>query len=279
MAIANHMREKDIRAFRTVAMVQRLYIIVRRTNAEAIKWIGRDGFMPKPIDCKPKTADRDVTIDGRLRETAGLVVDPTLPGMDQAFVTARKAEKAAKAWEKFAAEHPPARCLPRDGREVRTWPAAQPGWAVQMSKESAHYGCLMWSNYPQGMNGRYAHGDYDLFGIAPADDPGGPVLRLRETLSGAPHARGPRTQSVQFAVNALAGVPVVKHGEQELYADFDDEPLDVFCPDGSIVELPNDGAARDFYRTRLRGRQVFTEIGGTEFPAFGQWLANRARDQ
>lgn len=262
------MRPEDVKAFQIVAMVQKLYIIVRQTNPQSVQWIGKPDYMAKPIDCKPKTADKDVTIDGRTIETAGLVVNPELPGFGSAFKSDHKTEKAHEAWQKFVADHPPAQCLPRDGKEVRTWPGAHPGWAVQMCKTSKHYGCLMYSTYPQGMNGKYVHGDYDLFGIVGADDPTR-VRRVDETLSGQRHARGPRTQSVQFSVNAISRQTLVKHGEQELFADFEEEALDVFYPDGRLRTLPDAAAAREFYRTELQGRQVFLEAG---IPAGGLWL-------
>jgi len=126
----------------------------------------------------------------------------------------------------------------------------------------------MYSTYPQGMNGKYVHGDYDLFGIVDADEPTR-VRRVEETLAGQPHSRGPSTQSVQFSVNAISRLALVKHGEQELFADFDDEALDVFYLDGRLRTLPDAAAAREFYPTELRGRQVFLEAG---IPAGGLWL-------
>jgi hypothetical protein len=262
------MRSEDADSFRRVAMVQKVYIIVRQTNRQSIQWIGQSDYIAKPIDCKPKTADKDVVIDGRHIETAGLVVNPELPGFGTVFENERKAAKAGKAWKDFIGKHPPAECRPRDGKEVRTWPGANPGWAVQMCKTSKHYGCLLYSTYPQGMNGKYVHGDYDLMGIAAASDPSS-VRRRNEELSGQPHLRGPNSQSVQFSVNAMSGLPLIRHGEQELFADFDEEPLDVFFPDGKTRTLANAADAREFYKNELKGREVFTGAG---LPAGGLWV-------
>jgi hypothetical protein len=275
VGIEEFMRSKDIASFRHVAIVQKLYILVRRTNKESIKYIGNPDYMAKPIDCKAKTADRVVLTRYGVVTCAGLVVNPTLPLFENAFNTSRKAGRAANAWEAFITDHPPASCEARDSQEVRTWPGAGPGYAVQMCTTSKHYGCVMHSTYPQGINGKYLHGDYDMFGIAPADAPQ-EVLRTsspeEDNRMGAPHLRGPNTQSVQFSVNAISGLALIKHGEQELFADFDDEPLDVFCPDGAIRELPDAAAARHFYRTVLQGREVFTDPRpGTDVPARGLW--------
>jgi hypothetical protein len=263
------MRPRDSQSFQRTAMIQKVYIIVRQTNPQSIQWIGKPDYMAKPIDCKPKTADLDVAIEGHHVETAGLVVNPTLPGFDRVFRSAGKAFKAAEAWQKFVDKlHGQlGLCQPRNGAEVRTWPGAQPGWGVQMCKSSKHYGCLLYSTYPQGQNGKYVHGDYDLFGIAPADDPAR-VRRRNEKLSGQDHSRGPNTQSVQFAVNAMSGLALVKHGEQELFAEFDDEALDVFFPDGRIRTLHSAAEAAMFYSTELGGREVFKEDG---LPAGGLW--------
>jgi hypothetical protein len=267
------MRPRDAHAFRSVALIQKVYIIVRQTNPQSVQWIGNADYMAKPIHCKPKTADFDVQVDGHPVETAGLVVNPELPGFEAVFKSPGKAAKARAEWKKFfhtshERGEPIGLCQPRNGREVRTWPGAHPGWAVQMCRTSKHYGCLLYSTYPQGINGKYVHGDYDLFGIAPADDPTR-IRRRNEELSGQKHSRGPNTQSVQFAFNALSGLPLVKHGEQELFAGFDEESLDVFKPDGSTRTLNSASEAMLFYSTELKGRQIFA---GDGLPAGGLWL-------
>lgn len=273
------MRPHDARAFRSVALIQKVYIIVRQTNPQSVQWIGNADYMAKPIDCKPKTADFDTDVDGHPVETAGLVVNPELPGFDRVFKSPGKAAKARDEWKKFFHKahergEPLGPCQPRNGREVRTWPGARPGWAVQMCRTSRHYGCLLYSTYPQGMNGKYVHGDYDLFGIAPAGDPT-LIRRRNEELAGQKHSRGPNTQSVQFAVNALSGLPLVKHGEQELFTGFDEESLDVFRPDGSTRTLNSAAEAMLFYSTELKGRQVFS---GDGLPAGGLWLKPISED-
>ena len=67
------MRPTDKRVFLDAARQLQLWILVRRTNPASLRYIGLPGYLPKPIDCKAKTADLN---QGRYR-VAGLVVDPT----------------------------------------------------------------------------------------------------------------------------------------------------------------------------------------------------------
>src|SRR5215467_283160 len=78
--IFRHMRPKDVEAFALTALVYKVFILVRRTNPDSLQYIGMPGFIPKHIDCKAKTADNNVLLNGRLQEIAGLVVDPNIAG-------------------------------------------------------------------------------------------------------------------------------------------------------------------------------------------------------
>ena len=211
------MRPRDANAFRSVALIQKVYIIVRQTNAQSIQWIGNTDIMAKPIDCKPKTADFDADIDSHHVETAGLVVNPRAAGLDHVFRARQGRRRPGKAWQKFfsrsAHERGAYGPLPAAQRRRCAPGRAHPGWAVQMCRTSRHHGCLLHSTYPARPERQYVHGDYDLFGIAPA---GRPTLIRRRNGSWRDriHSRGPNTQSVQFAVNALSGLALVKHGEQ-----------------------------------------------------------------
>jgi hypothetical protein len=261
-----HMRPEDVEAFRRVARIQNLYILVRQTNPQSVQWISDSNCMSKPIDCKAKTADYDVLANGRRYETAGLVVNASLPGFIAAFEP-KRIGKAIEAWQKFAAHYQLGESFNPERPGVRTWSGNMPGWATDMNPASRHYGCVMWSSTPYAINGKYVHGDYDLFGIVSAGDPTD-IRRVDENLLGERHARGPRTYDVQFAINAMVGAPLIRHGEQELFADFDDESLDVFCPDGRDLVLPNAEAARKFYREKMCGRSPFT---GPGVAAEGLW--------
>jgi hypothetical protein len=83
--VKNDIRAQDQDVFAAAAVKIGVYILVRGTNEASLKYIADPLSIPKPIDCKAKTAD-----DGDL---AGLVVDPRVnPG---AFSKGRlaKAEK------------------------------------------------------------------------------------------------------------------------------------------------------------------------------------------
>jgi hypothetical protein len=66
--VTNDIRPQDQSVFAAAALHIGVYILVRGTNEDSLKYIQDPLFVPKPIDCKAKTADT-----GRL---AGLVVDP-----------------------------------------------------------------------------------------------------------------------------------------------------------------------------------------------------------
>src|SRR5262245_27167018 len=89
----NGMRPQDITCFREAARDLELWILVRATNPLSLGYIGLAGFTPKPVECKPKTADVESHPAG------GLVADPfTVP---EAF-SASKLEKAKQLWRKNA---------------------------------------------------------------------------------------------------------------------------------------------------------------------------------
>jgi len=80
----NDIRPEDKKVFAAAAVHIGVYILVRGTNEASLDYIPDPLFIPKPIDCKAKTADK-----GSL---AGLVVHPKTPG---AFSDTRR-EKAEK---------------------------------------------------------------------------------------------------------------------------------------------------------------------------------------
>ena len=91
-AVYRYMPSKHVVAFQLAAARFKVWILVRRGNPESLQWIGREGYIPKPLDCKAKTADRPGT------DCAGLVVDP---GRRPDAFSPDKLKKAREEWAKF----------------------------------------------------------------------------------------------------------------------------------------------------------------------------------
>lgn len=265
----NGMRLCDWLTFHRAATTFGQWILVRWTNEQSLKYIGlrvwdpADDRMlcyhPKPIDCKPKTAD--INVDGY--ELAGLVVDPTI---HQAFGKESKVRKAAEAWEKFLhglgvqntrelndqslGSRTTPLGLPTLGQvdranasrgggvglaELRAINAQPPDFSgercyvVDLDRDSRHYGCLM-------LNGAYLHGDYDLKDVI---DPRrfGPHTAVAERMHGQPHMRSAELKAVQQFVNAAIGVPMVQHGGEAQFAPHTDDTIEVFGPHGEAHTL------------------------------------------
>ena len=262
------MRLCDWLTFHRAATTFGRWILVRWTNEQSLKYIGRRVwdpasdrllcYAPKPIDCKPKTADSNV---GRY-ELAGLVIDPTI---HKAFAKESKVDKARHAWEKFLhglgvhnaqelnAQTLSTRQTPLDFpslkqvahadatrggiglaelRTINQRPADFRGercFMVDRDPESRHFGCLM-------LNGAYLHGDYDLKDVI---DPTrlGPHVAYAERLHGQPHMRSPEIGAVLEYVNHAIGVPMLQHGGEAQYAPHTDDTVEVFGPKGEAHTL------------------------------------------
>lgn len=259
--IRQHMRASDIPLFAATAKLRNAYILVRRTNAASIPYVGRPGFEPKPIDCKAKTADNNVTLFNREQEVAGLVVDPGLVGA-AAFRSVAQFEKATAIWQDFRSHlAPPGLAYVTDDRR----------FGVQDDPKRPRYGAVvMWRNGHRHPNAEILlHGDYDLFSIVPADNPASHVF-VQETLLGQPHARGQLLMDVQFYLNARMGVPMIRHGEQDNFSDSFDDKVDIFCPDGLTVKTREGPTLRAFFQTELNGRRPH-QAGAPTQPAGGLW--------
>jgi hypothetical protein len=263
--LLDHMRLQDAEAFATAAILYKVYIAVRRTNKEALQYIGKTGYIPKMLDCKAKTADYNVLVEGKERKTAGLVVDPNVVGAG-AYRSGKHA-KAMAEWEKFR---------PHLGPEVGA--NGQPPWylpadrmyRVQTDRESDHYGCVMHCKGGLRTAGHYVHGDYDLYAIVPVTDKGSNVF-VEETRMGQPHARGKDLLDVQTYVNSRIGAPMVRHGEQEHFSDSADDELDVFFPDGATVKsCLGEAAIKRLYIEEFSGRSLH-KAGTPTTSAGGLW--------
>ena len=86
------MREQHKEPFFSAANQFSCWIGLREPNPLSDKWIGRAGYVPKPVSCKAKTGDNPRF------SFAGLVVNPF--EHEDAF-TARTLADAKKKWETF----------------------------------------------------------------------------------------------------------------------------------------------------------------------------------
>ena len=168
----NNIRKKDVDIFKTAAYVFNHVIILRATNPRSIEYIGQKNFTAKPIDCKPKTADLNGLIAGKIVKSAGLVVDPTL--LPNAFNSTDKQNEALLCWKNFMGITPSTKAI----RRFRSCGF----YIVDTYKDSPNYGCLMVSNHnlpfedftletkeywqiKESLHLKYIHGDYDLYGL------------------------------------------------------------------------------------------------------------------
>ncbi|MEE8271334.1 MAG: hypothetical protein V3R98_06345 [Alphaproteobacteria bacterium] len=255
-ALRNHMRPRDIEVFKKAAKFYDVFILVRRTNPASLKFIGLSGYTPKRLDCKPKTADSFFTAPGQGRkDVAGLVVDPTITG-PAAFNSGAKYQNAMRLWTPFAARLAPAMADPRQAEALTYLPGGK-FYFVQRDPADARYGCLKFAGNSLVSAGKYIHGDYDLYGIVPADNRGDNIIVSEERL-GAAHSRGRKFFDVQHFLNNGIGVPMVLHGSQEKFApDHSDEVIDIFHPDGrTVTAAAGREAIRGEYRDRFQGRRL-----------------------
>lgn len=216
------MRSQDKLVFRACAGALQFWLLVRRTNPQALQYIGLRGFFPKPLDCKAKTAD-----NGKL---AGLVVDPSI--VKDAYKES-KAENAARCWEEFRKD---------------TLSFAARGYSVDSDSDSDWYGCVL-------LKGDRLHGDYDLYDVV---DPkhARRNFAIVDTLHGHTHMRSPYHNRVSAWINTRIGLPVVQHSGEAQYADHSDQTIDVFGPQHEYLELPNEAAIRLFYGLQFDGRKA-----------------------
>jgi hypothetical protein len=218
------MRPQDKKVFTAAAShpAIKCWILVRRTNPAALKYVGLPGFTPKRIDCKAKTAD--------LGDKAGLVVSPKLDG--SAFSEGKRG-KAFQCWEEF---------------ESGVLNVLQSGYNIDIDKSSARYGCVR-------LGADYVYADYDLYDII---DPLHAQRNLAavEMLLGQAHRRGPKFYAVQKFVNSQIGAPMVQHGGEAQYADHSEQAIDVFGPSGEHCTILNEFSVRGWYRERFHGRRT-----------------------
>jgi len=203
---------------------------VRRTNLKSLAHIGDKACVPKRLDCKAKTADRDYTHPKYgPKSVAGLVVDPTITGRD-AFASDDKFAKAEAEWTKFAKEMLDEAVKTHEGQRKLTYVPNGKFYFVDLDPASPRHGCVKFASNSLLTAGKYIHGDFDLYGIVPARKPALNVAVTEKRL-GQTHVRSPEFFDVQHYVNRKLGIPMVLHGAQEGYSsEHSDEGIDVFHP-------------------------------------------------
>lgn len=285
------MRPVDQRAFAYTAWWFNVFIIVRRSNRESIKYVGMPGFVPKGPETKVKTAQLDFQNPetGRTLRVAGLVVNPRAPGMRGAFKTEKKYGSALKYWNEFVASGRLDTVDFTNGKPSKT--ILRECFYVDMNRESERFGALKFSRSKMTMNAGYIHGDYDLFAIVSASNPSANVTVVEQHMSspwhelnrrpGQPKAetdparksaeqkaqeilnfRGKEFIDVQNMLNRLMGVTMILHGDQEKAVDSFDEEVDVFFPDGERSCYLDGQGLRNFYEGMLKGRKLYDFMGG-----------------
>lgn len=225
---AHTMRLKDLAAFRDAAKVYKCWILVRAINPASLSYLDHPAYTPKPIDCKPKTADADIAG----KKLAGLVVVPTLFGLG-AFKGDQFVD-ALKAWKEFRESHKVAEALrgsehERARQEAKSLNEKHGEYAVDLDEHSHHFGCLQF-------HGKWIHGDFDLKDIV-LEGQGCRNLGAVEQLRGQPHMRGPRYFKIRDFINARLGKPLIQHSGEAQFADHSTDLIDVFGPKGQHNQL------------------------------------------
>ena len=270
MPASDYMRPTDVTVFRDAAKRYGVWIVVRASNPAGKQYIGVHGYTPKRIDCKAKTADKDVTLPGVVgrKKTAGLVVNPEIEGMLAAF---EDTQDIVKNWLEFK----PFCYFPQPGPPPLWFPGGKQ-YSIQMDPSHERYGCVLFSISCNRAAASFIHSDYDLYGIVLEADPAANVRVADEGgRLGQPHTRSQLFFDVQHYLNHRMGVAMILHGEQETFKEDFDDNLDVFCPDGEkIIEAYGANAIRRLYEVTFKGRLLYGKNANPK-PLFGLWKVLR----
>lgn len=264
------MRGQDAEVFAEAAKWFGVYILVRATNPSSLEFIDKKGYSAKRFECKAKTADFDVVINGTVYKTAGLVVDPNIVG--HGAYKGGKHEKAVKAWSDFWA-FPAQGIYDAEGKPTVTYYPGGGTYGVQMDPAHPHYGCVMFSSNSLISAATYIHGDYDLYAIVNAKSPLDEVVFARDEWAAGDHFRSKELLDVQTFVNRRLGRPMVLHGDQEKFSPHTEDEAYVFFPDGRpVATLKNKSEIEKFYRVTFPGRPTGGEGAKVREIAGTSWL-------
>jgi hypothetical protein len=270
LPVYGYMPPEHVEAFKRAAHYFKVWILVRRGNPHAMRWIGQLGYVPKLGDCKAKTADRDF----ERRQCAGLVASPKL--VPEAFSPKRLGE-AREVWPQFENK---LYVFDKEDPFNLSPDKAGKHYTLQLDQAHKHYGCVRYQ--PVQCSPEYIYSDYDLYAIVSAENPQlNQFIKGEGTgFGGADNNQGPNLYNVQYFLKAAGELrnapdprpPMVRHGEQETYKTDYSDPLDVFWPDGrTISTLDTDAAIKGFYVTVFEGRKQVS--GNTVLrEVYGKWL-------
>lgn len=279
--------KEHLKIFQDYAKEKERIILLRPTNKESLKYVGKSGFIPKPIDVKPKTADGGLLKCGQvIGRQAGLVVDPTLFENEISIFKGAKKQKALKAWSSFIegkiADH-----------EIKVFLRPSGGFfAVNTNIESEFFGCLMVSPLPLSIKAlqkylsvsktpdlqqirykqlqlKYIHGDYDIFGVVNYKEV---IDRLKEStrlpkkevmfikkyeerpLFGFNDSTSDDFEFFKKTLNKKMNLEMIQHGPHESFElDTADEDLIVIAPNyvsfipKNFLQKSKNKDMKDFY--------------------------------
>jgi hypothetical protein len=231
------MREQDARIFFEAAKEFNVWLVLRQTNRESLKYIGRSLYFPKPITCKAKTADCDppqgAGMPGVKYVTAGLVVDPTVHG--NVFSGGKMAAQILGLWKKFKSEQ-----LDIKGSD----------YSVDRDSRSTHFGCVKYK-------GKYLHSDYDLYDIIVVGHERANLAVVGER-AGVPDFRPPRLFALERFINGRIGSTMIQHGGQFQFSEHTNDTVEVFGPEGEAFV----GPAAPWYAEHFPHRKAPGPVGG-----------------
>lgn len=266
MGIGLGMRGKDMQKFLMVARDLNVIILVRHTNDDSLKYVGRTGYYPKPAVVKAKTADKNPPatmelLNGKRHrleyDVAGLVVHP---GFQPNCFETKKKDKALGYWnDTMKTLSPSLLKTVVDRKNPDSWSAwgvertgAFAGrwkWRVDIVPTSPHFGCLQMNNGASGWC--YVHGDYDLKDV---------IVRGKESdnrrfegqidsvKNFTPQLQNLEFEKVSTRLNSLMGVDMVQHGAEAQFAWHGDEPITVAFPDWTHLLLYDAATVQAWYQ-------------------------------
>jgi len=210
------MTQAHRKIFFQVSRTLKVWILVRATNPESLKYIGSGNgdMVPKPLLCKAKTAE--------CGPHAGLVICPPL--VPNSYSSKKRFDKAYLTWNSWAPNWESERIrnsftTDRDPNQpidfmARLYPGVTTsglpdGFGIIEDKYDPRYGCVVML---RGGRRYLIHGDYDLYDVVDPENPND-IERFFRNVNGSQSAYGRKTQEVQRLLNQLLPAEMVQHGE------------------------------------------------------------------